>query len=121
MTSTTSHRLAVGALSLSLAVGASLGFAACGGDDVSKDKFKSELVDQGTEEGVADCLVNDLFENLDQDDINKVYAADTEEEAGETGSKALTDASTRCATEAEGAPTEGVGGDDPTETTEAEG
>lgn len=87
---------------LSLALTASVGLAACGGDDVSKEKFTSELIDQGSDAETAKCLVDDLFENLEQDDINKVYAADTEEEAGEKGAKALTEATTRCAEAAGG-------------------
>ena len=116
MTNIRTRRVATGALTLALAFGAATGLTASGGDDVSKDTFKDQLVDSGISEAIASCIVDDVYEKLDKDEIKDVYQADTEEEAGEAG-KTFTEITTACATaEAGGAETTL-----PTETTEAGG
>jgi hypothetical protein len=76
-----------------------LGLAACGSGDVSKEKFTSDLQDEaGYTEAQATCVTDRLYDELEQDQINDLYEADTEEEAGAEGFEALTTAATDCAT-----------------------
>jgi hypothetical protein len=88
-------------LALGLVVPAALavGLAACGDSDVSKSKFSSELQDEaGLTEAQADCVVDNLYEEFDQGEINDLYSADTEDEAPEGGLEALQTATTECVT-----------------------
>jgi len=118
MTNIRSRRVATGALTLALAFGAATGLSACGGDDVSKDTFKDQLVEAGISESVATCVVDDVYEKLDKDEIKDIYEADTAEEAGKAGETYL-DISTACAeAEAGGSGADGAETTLPTETTE---
>jgi len=76
-----------------------LGLVACGAGDVSKSKFTSELQDQANlTEAQATCVTDRIFDELDQEQINDLYGADTEEEAGAEPFEVLTSASAECAT-----------------------
>ena len=89
------RRLAVG---FAVPAVLALGLAACGSDDVSKDKFTSELQDEaGLTEAQATCVTDKLYDELDQGQINDLYEADDQEEAGEEAFSTLTEASTECA------------------------
>lgn len=97
MTSITLRRLAVGVVA---PAALALGLAACGSDDVSKDKFTSELEDKaGLSEAQATCVTDRIYDELDQDDINEIYEADTIEDADEAAVETFTTAATECATE----------------------
>lgn len=90
------RRLTIG---LAAPVVLALGLGACGAGDVSKEKFTSDLQDEaGLTEVQATCVTDRLYDELEQDQINDLYEADTEEEAGAEGYEALTSASTDCAT-----------------------
>ena len=94
MTSPALRRLAVGLVAPAVLA---LGLAACGSDDVSKEKFSSELEDKSQLTGEqADCVVDRLFEEFDQSEINDLYSADTEDEAPEGGLEAITTATEEC-------------------------
>ncbi len=94
------RRLALGLVAPAALV---VGLAACGEGDVSKEKFSSELQDEaGLTETQADCVVDSLFEEFDQGEINDLYSADTEDEAPEGGLEALQTATTECITTDEG-------------------
>lgn len=91
-----------------------IGLSACGGSDVSKDKFTSELQDKASlTEDQATCVTDKIYDELDQGEINDLYEADDESElsgdAGEVFSTAVTD----CVSADLGV--------DTTDTTEAEG
>jgi hypothetical protein len=58
-----------------------IGFTACGGgsNDVSKSKFKSQLVKSaGMNEKHATCIGDAMYKAFDQDTINKLYKAEKE-------------------------------------------
>lgn len=90
------RRLAVG---LAVPAVLALGLGACGSDDVSKDKFTSELQDKANlTEAQATCVTDRIYDELDQDQINEIYEADTPDEADEEAFSVFTDAATECAT-----------------------
>ncbi|HEU5150532.1 MAG TPA: hypothetical protein VFU19_08550 [Iamia sp.] len=96
MTTPALRRLAVGLVAPAALV---LGLAACGSDDVSKDKFTSELEDKAqlTEEQ-ATCVTDRLYDELDQSEINDLYSADNLEDAGEESFDVLSSATADCIT-----------------------
>ncbi len=97
MTNPALRRLAVGLVAPAVLA---LGLAACGSDDVSKDKFTSELEDKsGLTEEQASCVADRLYEEFDQSEINDLYSADTEDEAPEGGLEAITTATEECLAE----------------------
>ncbi|WCO65940.1 hypothetical protein PO878_15665 [Iamia majanohamensis] len=90
-------------LAATVALGAALvAGAACGGggdDPVSRDELTTELRnDAGVTEAQASCMADDLFERLDQDDIDAIagYTGDTDDEVSDEAVAALTDAITTC-------------------------
>lgn len=91
MTSPTVRR-AVAALAA-----AALFLAACGSDDVSESQFRDELVDQANlTEDQAECVTDKVFDEFDQGQINDIYTADTEEEAGEEEAARFTEIVGEC-------------------------
>jgi hypothetical protein len=91
------RRLAVGVVA---PAALALGLVACGGGDVSKDKFTSELEDKAQlTEAQATCVTDRLYDELDQDQINDIYEADTLEDADSEAFDVLTTATTECLTE----------------------
>jgi hypothetical protein len=72
-----------------------LGLAACGSDDVSKETFQSDLEDEAElSEAQASCMVDYLYDELDQDQINELYA---DEELSAEVDEASTAAVEECA------------------------
>lgn len=101
MSSTASHRFLTGALSLVLAAG-TLGAAACGSDDdISRDRFFEDFSEESPlEEAVDECIVDRLFESLDQSQINDFYSEDPSEDLSDDGQAALEEATRTCTAEA---------------------
>lgn len=71
--------IAAGVMALGLFV------AACGGDDATpEDATRADLVEQmaynETTPENAECVADELVENLSQDELNAIYAADTEDD-----------------------------------------
>lgn len=99
MASRRHHRIASGALALALL---GCGLAACGGGDgdISKATFLRSFSEQSPLNPELDqCIVDEIFENLDQEQINSFWGeADTPLSAENT--KALEEASTTCAPKA---------------------
>ena len=96
MTTSVLRRLTIG---LAAPVVLAIGLGACGAGDVSKEKFTSELQDKASlTEAQATCVTDRLYDELDQEQINDLYGADTEEEAGAEAFETLTSATTDCAT-----------------------
>lgn len=96
MTTSALRRLAVGLVAPAALV---VGLAACGSSDVSKEKFQSELEEQSqlTEEQ-AGCVVDRLYDELDQDQINEVYEADEDDTLSDEADAAATAALEECVT-----------------------
>lgn len=51
--------------------------------DVSRSRFLSSLISAGIDDEVARCIVDRVFAELDQDDINTVFHAETEADVPE--------------------------------------
>ena len=89
-------------LAATVALGLTLVAAgACGdGDDaVSRDELTTELRnDAGLTEARASCVADDLFDRLDQDDIDAIsgFTGDPDDEVSDEAVAALTDAITTC-------------------------
>lgn len=68
------RRVGAGLLAVAIVVAG----AGCGGEDITRGRFRSQLVESGdgriTPE-VASCVTDALFDELDQDDIEVLYAA----------------------------------------------
>lgn len=100
--STLIRRLAPGALSLALLLGGSLAAAACSDDggDVSKEKFLADFSESsGLNDDINRCIVDELFAQLDQEQINDFYGEEGTVASSEI-TKAVEDASSKCNTEA---------------------
>lgn len=96
MPTTALRRLAVGFVA---PAALAMGLVACGSDDVSKDKFTSELQDKANlTEAQATCVTDRIYDELDQDEINEIYEADTVDDADEQAFEVFTNAATECAT-----------------------
>lgn len=106
MTHVLPRRFATGALSLALLVGGSAGLAACGSDDVSRDRFLEDLNEQSpTTSDLNECVVDELFATLDQAEINEFYSEDPSDPLSDENQAALDAAGEKCEAEATGAAT----------------
>ena len=56
---------------------ATLTLAACGSDDVSPETLTDALVEQGIDRATAECISDDLSEQLSEDDFSAVARAET--------------------------------------------
>ena len=85
------HRSAL--LALALLLGLTAGLAACGDDDgggssgsnpddISRSEFEDRLLRSGMPDGTASCVVDRVFQELDQDEINTVVRTPSNEAAG---------------------------------------
>lgn len=68
-----------------------LATAACGGgEDVARDRFSSDLRARTTvPEEVADCLTEAIYDEFDQNEINRIYRAASEDELTDETRQAL--------------------------------
>ena len=62
-----------------LAVG-TITLSACGLGSVSADELRDQLIEDGIDENVADCIVDTLEAELSDDEFQDVATADTLEE-----------------------------------------
>lgn len=82
-----------------IAIALLAGVTACGSSDVSKSKFKSELVDKsGLTEAQATCVTDKIYEEFDQGEINDLYSADTEADLPDGLAEDFTAQITSCVT-----------------------
>ena len=104
-----------------------LGASACGGTDpVDQETFQSELLERTNPEdgpvvpeAVAACLTDKIFEEFDQEEVDRIYRAATQTELDEDVGAQLSDFNGECF-EAEGPPEGGTTTTvESTETTEA--
>jgi len=92
MTSLTVRRAATAA-----AASLALVLAACGSDDVSESQFREDLVEEASlTEDQAACVTDKVYDEFDQGQINDIYTADTEEEAGDEEAARFTEIVTEC-------------------------
>ncbi|HYI62739.1 MAG TPA: hypothetical protein VEW93_13150 [Acidimicrobiales bacterium] len=107
MASSLIRRLLPGALALGLLAGAGLAATGCGGDeDISKERFLEDFSEKsGLENDIDACIVDELFAQLDQEEINDFYGADTNEPLSDENTAAVEAASSKCATESIDIPT----------------
>jgi hypothetical protein len=87
---------AIGAVLVALVL---IGFTACGGgsDDVSKSKFKTQLVKSaGRNDKEATCISDAMFKAFDQDSINKLYKAEKEKDVPKEDADKLKAIVTKC-------------------------
>jgi hypothetical protein len=92
-------RRGAGAVVLALAL---VAMGACGGGDddpVSRDELTTQLRDDaGLTEAQATCVADELFDRLDQDEVDAIsaYTGDPDDEVSDEAVAALTDAITTC-------------------------
>jgi hypothetical protein len=96
MSSSVLRRLRVG---LAAPAVLALGLAACGGgSDVSKADVTSELQEGGDlSEAEATCVADQVFDTLDQDQINELYTSDDDEALDAETAELLTSFGVECA------------------------
>lgn len=115
------RRLLPGALALALLTGAGLATAGCGGDeDISKEKFLADFSTKSPlDDEVDSCIVDELYAQLDQEQINDFYGSDADAPLSDENTAAVQEASAKCATESLDIP-EVPDTEAPTDTTVAE-
>lgn len=102
-------------------IAAVLVLGACGNTDASEDDVHDILTEAGADEDQADCAARDIAEELSQDELNDLAAADTPADIPNDIEDKITPILDRCL--AEGGPVEEEpedSGDDETTTTEAD-
>lgn len=103
-------------------IAAVLVLGACGNTDASEDDVHDILTEAGADEEQADCAARDIADELSQDELNDLAAADTPEDIPNDIEDKVTPILDRCL--AEGGPVEeepeDSGDADETTTTEAD-
>lgn len=109
-------------LAAGVAVVVALALGACSQDeDVTKERFRSDLIERTTtddeptiSDDAAACITDAVFDAYDQHEINRIYTAATEDELGNERRDELVAINDRCLSEN---PLDG-GSDESTTTTE---
>ena len=81
-----------------------LALGACAeAEDVSKTEFRADLQERtGVSEAVATCLTDAIYDEYDQDEVNRIYRAATEDELGNERRDELVAINDRCLAESGG-------------------
>lgn len=104
MATSFTRRIVPGAAALALLFGAGLTTVGCtGNEDVSQEKFLEDFSETSPlDDGVDECIVDELFAQLDQEELNDFYGEDTDQPLSASNAQAVEAASSKCATEAAG-------------------